>query len=112
MNESFEFSSLEKQSMYQILCGTSMVDGNRDIREIMLINEIVDTLGITEAEIKSSRTLDMQTQLSVLKSMSQAKKMMLSSLMCQVIIADGVIDPKEESFFNYYRQLLDLPVIE
>lgn len=34
------FTSLEKQSLYQLLCGAMMIDGNRDSREIAIINEV------------------------------------------------------------------------
>lgn len=44
--------------------------------------------------------------------MSYEKKMYLSSFICQVIIADGKIDQREETFFNYYRQILNLPIVE
>ena len=32
------FTSIEKQSLYQLLCGAMIIDGNRDAREIAVIN--------------------------------------------------------------------------
>ena len=80
------FTSIEKQSLYQLLCGAMIIDGNRDAREIAVINEV-----------------------STLRSMDTLKKAYVGKFMAQVILADGVVSQKEEQFFYYMHELLDLP---
>ena len=41
--------------------------------------------------------------------MDTLKKAYLAKFMAQIILADGRVDPKEEAFFNYIYQRLDLP---
>ena len=40
------FTSLEKQSLYQLLCGVMMIDGQRDPREVAFINKVNQIIGI------------------------------------------------------------------
>ena len=51
------FTSLEKQSLYQLLCGVMIVDGHRDPREIAIINEVNQIIGITVSDVEASRKL-------------------------------------------------------
>ena len=45
------FTSIEKQSLYQLLCGAMIIDGNRDAREIAVINEVKQIMGISVADV-------------------------------------------------------------
>lgn len=58
------YTSLEKQSMYQMICGASLADGKRDYNETILINEISREFGLTDEEREKSRSLNNDIMLS------------------------------------------------
>ena len=106
------FTSLEKQSLYQLLNAAMIVDGNRDSREIAIINEVNKVLGVTVTDVEASRKLSEQTMTSCLRSMDTIKKAYVGKFIAQVIIADGVITQREEQFFYYMKQKLGLPDVD
>lgn len=106
------FTSLEKQSLYQLLCGAMMIDGNRDSREIAIINEVNQIMGITVADVEASRKLSEPAMTSCLRNMDTMKKAYVGKFMAQVILADGVITQREEQFFYYMKQKLGLPDVD
>ena len=103
------FSSEEKQSIYQMLCGMMIIDKEPDPREKRIIEEVVDIIGLTQSERQASRAMNTQRQLNVLKSMDTLKKCYLAKFLAQVALADGVVTREENVFFNYYTQMLGLP---
>ena len=103
------FSSEEKQSIYQMLCGLMIIDKEPDPREKRIIEEVVDIIGLTQSERQASRAMNTQRQLNVLKSMDTLKKCYLAKFLAQVALADGVVTREENVFFNYYTQMLGLP---
>jgi uncharacterized tellurite resistance protein B-like protein len=44
-----------------------------------------------------------------LKNMDDLKKCYLAKFIAQIVLADGVIDPKENAFVEYYFNLLEIP---
>ena len=106
------FTSLEKQSLYQLLNAAMIIDGNRDSREIAIINEVNKVLEITVTDVEASRKLSEQTMTSCLRSMDTIKKAYVGKFIAQVIIADGVITQREEQFFYYMKQKLGLPDVD
>lgn len=107
-----QFTSVEKQSMYQLLCGAMVVDGNRDSREIALINEVSKIMNFTVAEQQASRSLSGETMINILRSMDDFKKIYVAKFMAQVLLADGIVTQKEEQFFMYMKDLLQLPDVD
>ena len=106
------FTSLEKQSLYQLLNAAMIIDGNRDSREIAIINEVNKVLGVTVTDVEASRKLSEQTMTSCLRNMDTIKKAYVGKFIAQIIIADGVITQREEQFFYYMRQKLGLPNVD
>ncbi len=106
------FTSLEKQSLYQLLCGVMIVDGNRDSREIALINEINKVVGITTADVEASRRLSEPVMTNCLRNMDTLKKAYVGKFIAQMVLADGVITKKEEMFFYYLKEKLGLPDVD
>ena len=106
------FTSLEKQSLYQLLNAAMIVDGNRDSREIAIINEVNKVLGVTVTDVEASRKLSEQTMTSCLRNMDTIKKAYVGKFIAQVILADGVITQREEQFFYYMKQKLGLPDVD
>ena len=90
------FTPLEKQSLYQLLCGAMHVDGNRDARELAIISEVNLLIGVSSVDIEASRRLSESTMISSLRDMDTLKKAYLAKFMAQIILC----------------QKLDLPVID
>lgn len=103
------FTSLEKQSLYQLLCGVMIIDGLRDSREIAIINEVNQVMQITVADIEASRKLSEATMVYCLRNMDTLKKAYIGKFMAQVILADGMVTQMEEKFFYYMKNRLNLP---
>lgn len=106
------FTSLEKQSLYQLLNAAMIIDGNRDSREIAIINEVNKVLGITVTDVEASRKLSEPAMTNCLRNMDTIKKAYVGKFIAQVIIADGVITQREEQFFYYMKQKLGLPDVD
>lgn len=106
------FTSLEKQSLYQLLNAAMIIDGNRDSREIAIINEVNKVLGITVTDVEASRKLSESAMTNCLRNMDTIKKAYVGKFIAQVIIADGVITQREEQFFYYMKQKLGLPDVD
>ena len=81
------FTSLEKQSLYQLLCGVMIVDGNRDSREIALINEINKVVGITTEDVEASRCLSEPIMTNCLRNMDTLKKAYVGKFIAQFQIS-------------------------
>ena len=95
------FTPLEKQSLYQLLCAAMIVDGQRDSRELALIAEVNKIIGITTTDIEASRRLSEPEMTSCLRNMNSLKKAYVGKFVAQVVLADGVITQREEQFFYY-----------
>lgn len=106
------FTSLERQSLYQMLCGVMIIDGNRDSREIALMNEINRIVGITTADVEASRRLSEPTMTNCLRNMDTLKKAYVGKFIAQMVLADGVITKKEEMLFYYLKEKLGLPDVD
>lgn len=106
------FTPIEKQSLYQLLCGAMMIDGKRDSREIAIINEVNQIMGITVADVEASRRLSESTMINSLRNMDTVKKAYVGKFIAQIVLADGVITDKEELFFYFMRDKLGLPEVD
>ena len=104
-----QFTSLEKQSIYQAVCGAMACDGDRDPREIRVIEEIVDIIGLTQSERVASRQLDEQTMSACIRKMSDLQRIYVGKFIAQIILADGKVTPSEQIFFDYITQKFNLP---
>lgn len=104
-----QYSSIEKESIYQVICAAMIIDGDRDPRERRLIEEIVDTIGLTDAEREASRHLDQPTMSRVIRNMNDLQRAYVAKFIAQVILADGKVTEREEKFFYYICSELNLP---
>lgn len=106
------FSSLEKQSLYQVVCAATPTDGTRNAYEKAAIKEIVEVIKLTDTEMKASRRLTNNIMIDTLRNMSQMKKMYVGKFMAMVMSADNAVSPQDEAFFNYMARTLELPDID
>ena len=107
-----QLTSMEKQSLYQLLCAAMSIDGYRDPREMEIINEVKQLTGITVTDLEASRKLSEPAMTSCLRNMEMFKKMYVGKFIAQVVLADGVVTDLEEKFFYYLHDKLDLPNID
>ncbi len=103
------FTPLEKQSIYLLLCGAMVIDGNRDLRKVAIINEVKQVIEITVADIEASRKLSEPTTTNCLRNMDELKKAYLVKFVCRIVLANGIVNDKEKAFINYYFSLLEIP---
>ncbi len=103
------FSSEEKQSFYQFMCGAMSVDRDRDPKEIEIINEVTSIMNLTPQERQASRIMSTESQLQVLKNMNELKKMCLAKVTANILLADGGVTAEENEFIKYYFKLLGIP---
>lgn len=106
------FSSLEKQSLYQVVCAATLTDGTRNAYEKAAIKEIVEVIKLTDTEMQASRRLTNNIMIDTLRNMSQMKKMYVGKFMAMVMLADNAVSPQDEAFFNYMARTLELPDID
>jgi len=107
-----QYSSLEKESIYQVVCAAMSIDGERDPREIRLVNEIVDIIGLTDAERVASRSLDEPTMSQAIRNMPDIKRVYVGKFIAQMLLADGKVTDREQFFFDYLFKHLNLPEVD
>ena len=66
-------------------------------------------MNFTESERVASRSLSVNQQLQILKSMDYLQKIVLAKCLANVSIADGVVTREENGLFMYLLDILDLP---
>lgn len=64
------------------------------------------------ADVEASRKLSEQTMVKCLRNMDILKKAYAGKFMAQILLADGVVTQKEEQFFFYMKQRLNLPDLD
>ena len=103
------FTSEEKQAIFRTLIATSSVDGNVDANERAVIEDIMEELGLSEAERQTAIQLGQNETFAVLRAMDDTKKEQLGDFIARVIYADSKIYPIEEKFFKTMKKYLGLP---
>jgi uncharacterized membrane protein YebE (DUF533 family) len=104
-----QFSSLEKECIYQVVCAAMIVDGEKDPKELQLLNDIVNVIGLTPSERAASRSLDEPTMTRTIRNMDEFKRAYVGKFIAQMLLADEKITQKEQLFFDYLVNRLNLP---
>ena len=107
-----QYTSLEKECIYQVVCAAMIADGERDPRELRLVEEIVDVIGLTPQEREASRKLDEPSITRVIRSMDDLKRIYVGKFMAQMVLADGVVTEREEMFIRYAFARLNIPEVD
>ena len=105
-----QFSSLEKESIYQVVYNTMLVDEEKDPREHQLVEEIVDIIGINDEEREASKQLDESTVIETIRNMSNLQRAYVAKFIAQMVLADGEVNDHERLYFNTLLDKLYLPV--
>ena len=104
-----EYSAIERECVYQVVCAAMIVDGERDPRELKLVEEIVGAIGLSEYEREASRHIERSKIVQVIRNMYDLKRAYVAKLIAEVILADGKITEREEMFFYSICSELNLP---
>ncbi|MDE6522755.1 MAG: hypothetical protein K2L17_08065 [Muribaculaceae bacterium] len=74
------FSELEKQSLYQVMCGVRQIGGHHMPQKETHIREVMEITGITFNDQAQSRTLTQPQMMTILKRMDDGKNYILLNL--------------------------------
>lgn len=100
-----------------MLLRAANIDGNKDEKEILLIKKLLNeqfnldlnevNLLITASSEKEEASADLYKWSKIINdNYSKEKKNIVFSLMCEIVNADGVIDPFESNFIRRLSGLL------
>ncbi len=95
-----EFTQIERIAIAHVLINLMNVDGVVDIRETLYMNQIRNTLNISEAEIQAGKEQNALVALLTLRSMNNEKKYAFGVMLKEMIDADGKVDRGEIRYFN------------
>lgn len=95
-----EFTQIERIAIAHVLIDLMNVDGVVDVRETLYMNQIRNTLNISEAEIQAGKEQNALVALLTLRSMNNEKKYALGVMLKEMIDADGKVDRREMRYFN------------
>lgn len=103
------YTSLEKQAIYQTLCGAMRMDEKIDESEIQVLNQVKSAIQITEMEIVASRTRSVEEQIGILRQMDSVKKNYFMKFLATICLADNHADPREIAFVDWISQEIGAP---
>ena len=95
-----EFNKIERIAISSILIGMMNVDNDVDLREVLYLNQIQNTIGITQEEFEQGKEQNILLSLVLIKTMSDNKKLALVKMLIEMIKADGKEAPQEMQLFN------------
>ena len=88
---------------------TTAVIVDKVVVERAVIEDIMEELGLSEAERQTAIQLGQNETFAVLRAMDDSKKEQLGDFIARVIYADSKIYPIEEKFFKSMKVYLGLP---
>ncbi len=105
-----EFSAIVKFSKQM-----SIIDGNVDFSELEIIKREFIRFNIPTNEIEwileRGDSMDFEEAVSYIKNLNSEQKEYVTSLLGEIITADGVIDDKEKVFWSIISLACDLPTM-
>lgn len=94
------YSNNEKAAIVSLLIEMINVNDKIDLEELYVMNVVNGDLGITQDIFEAGKCMDCNYAMTVVKHMSDEKKMNVAVLMTKVIDADGVVDNREIALLN------------
>lgn len=105
------FNNNEKAAIVCLLIELINVDSKIDPEELYVFNNINSEFGITQEVYEAGKSMDCNYAITVVKHMSDDKKMQVAVLMAKVIDADGVVDNTEIALLNKICELTGIDTI-
>lgn len=105
-----QFTEQERRAMMVFVMGSAFVDGHLDYREEDTIHEIASLLKITESDMQYIEDMPQEKAEQILQKMDNIKKILFGKFVATVIMADGVVDDREELLFGILVKELNIPM--
>ncbi len=102
------FTSSERQSAYQLLCGAMMCNGRQNAAQIQAINEICTAMNVSDYDKQCSRSLSQPVMENTLRSLSDEKKFIIARGISTIAMADGNVSPQENAFAEMWSKKLNI----
>lgn len=106
--EIVNFSKKEKLAIICVLAAMMNVDGNVDIREVTLMEALLDEFHMSLAEAAQGRDLNLLVALATIRDFSQPKKLYVADLLVKMVEADRKVHPAEERFLEVIQAACQL----
>jgi len=97
--------------MMAFVMGSAWADGHLDYREEQVVEDIASLLKMTEYDMQQiEQNFTPEKSEIILKKMDNIKKIFFGKMVATVIMADGVVDEKEEFLFATLVEKLNIPM--
>jgi len=103
---------MEKECIYQAVRAAMLSDGDTGDKELQLLEEVADIMGLTAEARESSRTIEKEKLRSVIRDMSYFKRLSTGKLMTQMVYADNVVTQREQLFIQHIFDQFNIPVAD
>ena len=106
-----QFTVQEKRAMMAFVMGSAWADGHLDYREEQAVEDIASLLKMTEYDMQQiEQNFTPEKSEIILKKMDNIKKIFFGKMVATVIMADGVVDEKEEFLLATLVEKLNIPM--
>lgn len=102
------FTSSERQSAYQLLCGAMMCNGRQNAAQIQAINEICTAMNVSDFDRERSRSLSQSVMENTLRSLSDEKKFIIARGISTIALADGNVSQQENAYAMLWSEKLNI----
>ena len=107
-----EYKYNQKMAIVRLLLDIISIDEKIDERETMYFEKVKKELNLSPEDHFKVKDFSTLLCLSILKGMTQEQKEDYASLMRNMILADGVIEPSELLAYEDVCKFCDIPVLE
>lgn len=97
------YSPRERESIYQVLCAIMKIAGHHTDEKWSFICEVMDAVGISSEDQKNSRKLNADQMTTVLRHMSQIKKVYLAKFMSLTTLIGEPRDRETKFVYGLFR---------
>ena len=103
---------LEKECIYQAVRATMMSDGESDDSELELLGKVQEAIGLTDEEVETSRGIEKDRLVSIIRNMNYFKRLTTGKLMTQMVYADDIVTQREQLFIQHVFDQFNIPVAD
>ena len=96
-----QFDISEKLAIVQLIDAIIVADGKIHQGEIKVLRQLMDKMDFDSNFLVQARSIETAQSVTILKDMSQDKKMNLAQVLQDVAISDGFVHEKEKNVMNY-----------
>jgi uncharacterized tellurite resistance protein B-like protein len=106
---SIAWSTEEKLCITKVLLDIMNADGRIDDGEIQYMEQIRLLVGISDLDLDTAHNTSVSYSMSILRSMSDSKKIALGIMMAEMVKADGNSDAREIFVFESVYSMIGIP---